>query len=177
MLSSKRSNIFRSFLIIFPEVRSSKWSKLIIDSDMLSIHSSVCALMYLRNAKLFHRPSSMILVGCLLVRKRAMAAPEWINLFPTSFALNPNASCSPPILQHHRIIFSVNSLVISPVFTSQDAVAQMKVSPFASGTNQRILRMILPKQRTGQRDPMSVRRCVLFSNFSPFFWSSKVIVM
>ena len=177
MLLSKRSNIFRSFLIIFPKVRSLKWLKLIIDLDTLSVHSSVCALMYLRNAKLFHRPSSMILVGCLLVRKRAIAAPERIDLFPTSIALNPNASRSPPILQHHRIIFSVNSLVISPVFTLQDVVAQMKVSLFASGTNQSILRMILLKRRTGQRDPSSVRRCVLFSNFSPFFWSSKVIVM
>ena len=168
MLSSNRSTIFWSFLILVAEIRSSKWSKLIIESDMLSVHSSVCALMYLRNAKLFHRPSSMILVGCFLVRKSAMAAPERIDLFPISFASNPNSSRPPPILQHHRIILSVNSLVISSVFTSRDAVAQMKVSSFASRTNRRILKIILPKRRTGQSDLLFVRRCVLFLNYSLF---------
>ena len=144
---------------------------------MLSVHSNVWALMYFRNAKLFHRSSSMILVGCLLVKKRAMAAPKRMDWFLMSSGLNPSPFSPPPILQHKRIVFSVNSLMIAFVLTSGDADAQMNVSWLALGTNCRTLRMALPKQRIGQSDLSSVQHWVLFSNFSPFFWSLNVMVM
>ena len=85
-----------------------------------------------------------------------MAAPDRMDRFPMSAGLNPSPLSPPPILQPERIVLSVNSLVITFVLTSGDAVAQTNVSKLALGTNFRILSMALPKQRTGHSDVLSV---------------------
>ena len=113
-----------SGVIWYGKHRSVKLSKDIRSSDMLLVHSKVCALIYFKKVRLFHLPRIMILVGSLFVMNSPMAAPDLIDLFPMSSGWKPNSDVPPPILQELLRRFKVYLLVIVSVLTSLDDVLQ-----------------------------------------------------
>ena len=110
-----------------------KFSKLIMSEDMLLVHSSTCGRMYTRKASDFHRPRIMIFAVEWLFRKRDMAAPERVLLFPISDGAKPNLRFPPYFLQTFRRRFFVFVLVMSFVFLESVRTEHTGVSGDAFG--------------------------------------------
>ena len=137
--------------------RSMQWSNDIMTSDMLSVHSSVCALMYSRNAVLFHLPRIMILVGCMSFRNKDIAAAYLTDLLPISDGSKPNVRFPPSLEQVSLIVFNVNSLVIMLVLILFKLHEHNQVLSLAPLTKWKTLMAALPNRSTGQREGSPVR--------------------
>ena len=61
---------------------------LAISLAIRSVHSRTWGRMYYRNALLFHLPSITILSSLWFFMKRAIAAPDQMDLVPKSFGSN-----------------------------------------------------------------------------------------
>jgi hypothetical protein len=66
-----------------------------MSTDMAFVHSRTWGRMYTKNASDTQRPKIMILAGEWLARKRAMAAPDRIDLLPMSAGRKPNSFLPP----------------------------------------------------------------------------------
>ena len=111
-----------------------KFSKLIMSDDMLLVHLSTCGRIYTRKASDSRRPRIMIFAVEWLFKKRDMAAPERVLLFPISNGAKPNLRLPPYFLQTFRMKILVFVLVISFVFLELVRTEHTGVSGDAFGT-------------------------------------------
>lgn len=101
--------------------------------------------------------------------KRAIAAPDRIDLLPISDGAKPNR-CLPPWSRHVFLMSSnVSFCVINFALLPGQFIAHNGVSLFAFLTKPFTLCTALPNRRTGQSSKSFVLRCVLDSHFSLFF--------